>query len=107
MDIRKEIRRTTTAFDNQPIILTADRRYVRLSDGNGSWWQPVAKLAAVLDGMSDCVRDPLWNADSADVLDEENDYSVWCDLTKTAGIFGGVNVADTMPTPADFIDPDA
>ncbi len=93
MYVLQEIGRTTNAISKAE--WSKNGKYVRLFDGNGSWWHPVASLVPILKTLPDLVE-----TDSEE--DDADAYAAWCTATAKAGIFGGVNVSDTMPTPADF-----
>ena len=98
--LHEEIARTTDAIDPAQIRFTEGGRYVWLNDSNGSWWQPAEPLYIMLCAL------PSFQP-RASQQDNADAYARWCLVAGKAGIFGGVNITDTMEAPSDFIDPDA
>jgi hypothetical protein len=111
-EIEDEIARTCAGLET---TLTDDGRYVRISDGQCSWWQPVAKLLPIVRRL------PNWDAAVAgetvaprisrydgQMIEQEpgeaeaRAYAEWCRATAPAGFFGHNAATDTMPVPAGF-----
>lgn len=111
-DIRREIRRTAGDLET---TLSTDGRYVRISDGQCGWWQPVDKLLPILTGLPDWDdalaaqrRPPRFDAWTGEVEEQEEGeavamaYAGWCNATGAAGFFGHNAGGDSMTTPPDF-----
>jgi hypothetical protein len=98
-----EIARTCDGLDAE---MSEDGRYVRVSDGQCSWWQPADKLLPILQGMPDSQRRREKAAGGAEgAPDDEvgaDCYADWCRETAPAGFFGHNASDDMMPVPADF-----
>lgn len=95
--IEREIERTAPYLE---AVTTDDGRYVRIADGENSWWQPVEEMLPLVAGLPDY-------AFNADDEDDVGAYVDWCRATGAAGFFGHNAAEDTMGTPTDFVDPRA
>ncbi len=106
-EIIREIRRTAPYLETQ---LSADGGYVRISDGQCSWWQPIAALLPLVKSLpSYDVAVADWRASDQEMGDEPSDsevlfqqYGDWRKATEPAGFFGHNEAVDTMPVPGDF-----